>query len=660
MKLRLASILSICALALTLVIGLSVGTEQSVAAPLGTTDEITYLPLVAKPPDLSITNLEISQAIQDVNNSVPLVANRPAVVRIYTETSSGSSVPGSSITLTATRGGSSLTPITSATMTASAASSRSDLGSTFNITLPNDWLSGTVQMTAKIDGQTGGGFGKTITFNTVPTLNVMLVPINYTHTPTGTTFPGPTAERIGDWLMRAYPLSNMSITVHTPYNFSGNLQEGAAWSNLLDQVTTLKSNDSAPSSTVYYGYIDFDCGWVNCSGSFIAGIGWLGSRASVGIDFPSMETTGELAGHEFGHNFDRDHAPCNVNGDPNYPYAGASIGQYGLDGIGGSLQLLSPSGYVDMMSYCDPVWVSDYTYKALYNDQVANGAFIWTPTQESLLIQGSVADDGAVTLNPVYILPQTAPTSSAVSPQNNFYQVELLDSVGNIIATHPIDLLVAEEEGVSVRAVRGVVPLPNEPVAELRIVEVASQTAVANRTLSTASMAVSASLAQSSSSATVSWGLTDVPANVRYTVNDGQTWTTVGLNVLGGSLEVDLSGLPGGGNGRFQIILADQATPTRLDVDLATPLTDKQPTVWISGSSSLSAESPTALYAFGSDAEEGALTEFVWSVDGEVVTTPTFSLFLNELSVGEHVITLTATTSSGQIATTSVVVTVTP
>ncbi|VAW32251.1 hypothetical protein MNBD_CHLOROFLEXI01-3228 [hydrothermal vent metagenome] len=362
-----------------------------------------------------------------------------------------------------------------------------------------------------------------------------------------------------------------------------------------------------------------------------------------------------MAGHELGHNFGRQHAPCNVSGDPNYPYAGASIGQYGLDGIGGSLQLLSPGGYVDMMSYCDPVWVSDYTYKALYNDQVANGAFIWAPTQESLLIQGSVAEDGSVTLNPVYILPQTA-----VSPKNSLYQVELLDGADNIIATHPIDLLVAEEEGVSARAVHGIVPMPDEPVAALRIVEVASQTAVAQRTLSTASMAVTASLAQSSNSATVSWGIADVPANVRYTANDGQTWTTVGLNVLGGSLEVDLSGLPGGGNGRFQIILADQATPTRLDVDLATPLTDKQPTVWITGSSSVAVGSPAVLYAFGSDAEDGALTDFVWSVDGELETAPTSSLFLNELSVGEHIITLTATTSSGQTATTSLVVTVTP
>jgi hypothetical protein len=370
-----------------------------------------------------------------------------------------------------------------------------------------------------------------------------------------------------------------------------------------------------------------------------------------------LEATGELAGHEIGHNFGRYHAPCNVSGtnwstDPKH--AGASIGEYGLDGIGGTLKLISPSGYVDMMSYCDPVWISDFTYKALYTDQVNNGAFVWAPQEESLLISGSVADDGTVSLNPVYILPQTA-----VSPQNGLYEVQLLDMDGTIIATHPVDLMVAEEEGVSARAIRGAVPVPDVPVAELRIIEVASGTAVASRTLSTASLSVRASLAQRSETATVSWGIADVPANVRYTANNGQTWTTVGLNVLGGSLEVDLGSLPGGGNGRFQIILADQGTPTRFNVDLATPLADKQPTAWITGPDTVTAGAPAALYAFGSDAEDGALSDFVWSVDGGQETAAS-ALFLHDLSLGEHVITLRAMTNSGQIVTTSTVVHVTP
>ena len=667
MNLRLASLLSFFALALALIVGLGFDTRQSAAAPTGTTEIFTFLPFITKAPELAVASLEVSQSVQDASNGVPLVANRPTVVRVFTSTTNGSSVPNTSISLTATRGGVALASVSPIVKTASGASSRGDLGSTYNFILPASWLSGTVQITASVTGQNGGGLTQSFTFNTVPTLNVVIVPINYTQTGAsgGNGFyAAPTNEQISDWMMRAYPLSNMNVTLRsTPYSFTGNLRDSESeWSRLLSEARSLKSPDGAPASTVYYAYINFGSGcsntWFNCSGG-IAGIGYIGLRVSVGIhNLPlgfGSEATGELAGHEIGHNFGRYHAPCGVSpSDGNYPYAGASIGEYGLDGIGGTLKLYSPSTYVDMMSYCSNQWVSDYTYKALYADQVSKGASVWTPTQESLLVSGSVAEDGTVSLDPVYMLPQTA-----VSPQNGLYEVQLLDAQGDLIASHPVDFFLAEEEGVSARAIHGVVPAPAVPVAELRLVEVATGTAVANRTLTTSALAVNATLAQRSASATVSWGIADVPANVRYTADNGITWTTVGLNVLGGSLEVELSGLPGGGNGRFQIILADQGMPTRFEVELPTPLSDKQPTAWISGPDIVAAGSPTALYAFGSDAEDGALSDFVWSVDGNPVEADS-ALFLHDLAVGEHIITLRATTSSGQTAVASQIVTVTP
>lgn len=129
--------------------------------------------------------------------------------------------------------------------------------------------------------------------------------------------------------------------------------------------------------------------------------------------------------------------------------------------------------------------------------------------------------------------------------------------------------------------------------------------------------------------------------------------------MLGGTLAADLSNLLGGENGRFQIIPADQGSPTRFGVDLPTPLSDKQPSAWISGPEIVSAGAPAALYALGSDAEDGALSDFVWLVNGEPVEADS-ALFLNDLVPGEHVITLHATTSSGQTAVASQIVTVTP
>src|SRR5689334_12874190 len=56
-----------------------------------------YLPniqaVVPPPVDLSIDSLEITQAVQTPSNSVPLIAGRPAIVRVYAKYT-GTAVPG--------------------------------------------------------------------------------------------------------------------------------------------------------------------------------------------------------------------------------------------------------------------------------------------------------------------------------------------------------------------------------------------------------------------------------------------------------------------------------------------------------------------------------------------------------------------------------------
>ena len=64
----------------------------------------------------------------------------------------------------------------------------------------------------------------------------------------------------------------------------------------------------------------------------------------------------------------RGHAPCVENGgsiegvDRSFPYGDGSVGVWGWDSRDGTLQ--SPSDK-DVMGYCNPTWISDYTYRAL-------------------------------------------------------------------------------------------------------------------------------------------------------------------------------------------------------------------------------------------------------------------------------------------------------
>jgi hypothetical protein len=93
-----------------------------------------------------------------------------------------------------------------------------------------------------------------------------------------------------------------------------------------------------------------------------AGLGYIGFPAAIGWDHQPSGT--EVMAHELGHNFGRLHAPCgNPSGvDGQYPYSGATIGVFGYDILSG---LAKQSSLRDLMSYCDPSWISDYTYRSI-------------------------------------------------------------------------------------------------------------------------------------------------------------------------------------------------------------------------------------------------------------------------------------------------------
>ena len=648
---------------------LSGGAASGAQAAAQGSSTYLYFPVVARPPDVNIAGFEITQSVQDGNNSVLLVANRATLVRVFTTTTSGNNLANHTITLTAARNGVSLGSISAGPQTLSAASSRGDYSSTFNFILPANWLSGSVTLTATDDvsGVTGS---TTINFNTVPPLDVMLVPIRYTHTPNGVTYAPPAQDRVSDWVMRAYPLSSVNVLWHSVYDFAGDLGSGQSWNDLLNEISSLKSSEGQPAGTLYYAYIPFDCGWFNCGSGGIAGYGWIGWRASTGLDLPANwgnDAAGKLAGHEWGHNLGRRHAPCGGPSgvDPNWPagsqYNGASIGEFGVDGIlAGAPALLDPASYVDMMSYCSPEWLSDYTYRGLLQDQMAAGAAAAAATQETLLISGPVQPDGRVALSPIYILPRIpnpAPEGA--------YRIELLDSGGQIIAAYGAALLEAGEQGFTSRAIHTAVPWPDQPVAEVRLVEVASGLVAARQVMQENAASFAASGNENSgvvqvdaaaNTAVLRWGLPDVPALARYTADGGQSWTTLALEALGGELAVDLSSLPGG-NGRFQIIPANTGVPARLDVPLGMTLPNNAPRLWFTGPAVAPAGSPAALYGRAFDREDGALP-VTWVVDGRVVSAGQ-TFLLSDLPPGKHLVKVRATDKAGVVGEYGRIITIT-
>jgi len=635
-------------------------------------DRRIYLPLITRPAmiDLVLNQVEITQSVQNGAGSVPFVANRPAVARVYVTVSGVTEASNVIVEASATRNGVPLpgSPRRSDPRTVTTSVSRGNYASSFNLALPAEWLSGSVRLSIVVDpdnritevNETNNGRTQTLEFLAVPRLDLTIVPVQYTHTPNGRTYPAPTRDTVSDWVMRAYPIPGINVRLRAPVAFTGDLRRGDEWERLLDLITDVKLSDGAPSSRVYYGLIPIASGSDRWFSSGIAGIGWVGLRASVGLDLTgSSDAAGRLAAHEIGHNLGRFHAPCGVSGDPRqpFPYPNASIGPgvYGLDISQARVwSPVAPDDTKDLMSYCQPQWVSDFTYQGLLNNQRIYGASVMQ-SGVGYLVRAALTDDGA-TLEPVYALDGVTPDA----PQRGEYTVELLDAAGALLASHTVAAVEAEgpyhygEETVEhdhdhrhiYRRITAVVPAPVGPVARFRLIRDGVVIAERANDAAPPAVAASATIARNDATWTLSWSNATVPALVRYT-HDGKRWTSLGVDLVGGRLSLDPQTLPGDGHGRFEIVLADgggiiivDGTPAAAD--------DAQPQAWIDGPATLPVGAPLLLYGRASDREDGALDELAWQVNG-VSAGRGQTVFLDNLAPGEYHVRLTARDSAGNV-----------
>lgn len=522
-----------------------------------------YMPAVLQRPleavtrDLTIVRLDLFQTVQTATNSVSLIADKSTLLRVYAQSSGTGVDPVAEVTVHARRGMVSLGSLTVGPHIVPARPSLGDLNSTFNIALPAEWLAGDVTLTTTIDAvntvpemnEANNVYTEQFTFHNVAPLQITIVPITYTDTRTGRVFVDAPHDPISYWLRGAFPVSQINVAFHPPIAFTGDLRQPDEWERLLNELTTLWAAElGMGAATVYYGLIpNADATGATWFEGGVSGLGWIGQRVSLGLDV-GVET-GNAAGHEIGHNFGRQHAPCgNPNSvDPHYPYPNATIGVYGLDTADDVL--LDPSGHYDMMSYCGPEWVSDYTYEALFRDQVARTSRTAERSSDGLLLRAELAGDEVAVL-PVYRLSGPATTGD-----DSGYQVQLLDADGEVLATHPAILLQAEEEGVQARMLVAQAPVPSGAVATVRFLR--GDRAIAERVLAgkgpeqAAAADVEASV--TADGLALVWSRADVPALVRY-ATDGAHWTTLAVDVLGGRFDLAHQLPPGS---QIQIVPGD-------------------------------------------------------------------------------------------------------
>lgn len=447
----------------------------AVTTPGGTaTSTASFTVTATSTLDLSIDGLYLTQGTQTYPATVSLVANRSAWVRVFVKANQANTAqPGVRVTFQ------SGTTVHTLDIPASATSvptviREPDAAASWNAAVPAAWIQPGLTVLAQVDpgglisesDRTNnlypqGGTPQALTVESLGTWKIRLLPVTTADGYTGAV----DASTVATYLTlarRIHPVPDaVDAALGPAMTTSASMLTSSetAWITLLDEVTAKWNADGQPAH--YFGVV----GTGYSSG--IAGLGWVKQAVAVGWD-KSFTRAGVLA-HEVGHNFGRLHAPCGgvADPDPNYPtsgdYAGGFIGVTGWDATATYPAPKSASSYADVMGYCDPQWVSDYTYKGvlLYRKaypQVAEPA----AAAEGLLVWGHLEGDRLV-LQPA--IPVKAPPAP---PAPGPFRWEARDALGRVrLAADFQALEVADAPGGRLRAFSFIVPLGTVPAADL-------------------------------------------------------------------------------------------------------------------------------------------------------------------------------------------------
>ncbi|QFQ97563.1 hypothetical protein F9278_16580 [Streptomyces phaeolivaceus] len=355
---------------------------------------------------------EITQAVQDLNHSVTLIAGKTTVVRLYVKATSGPSVTVRGV-IAARRSPAepALTIASVNTVTLdptrphSLAACRGDAGLSLNFVLPS-WLTaeGPLSVTAVnvVDAVSGiplpltGPAGPTVWFKAGPPLRLRVLGVRYRYGSPATvrTPREKDYQALESWLRRAYPVAEVISTrgvvdALVPPDF-----EAVHVNAQLAALRALDMSAGGDQRTHYYGMVADSGFFLRGAASGVPRLpdpttvasGPCGSR-DFGWDFDGA--FGDWYGaHELGHTLGRRHPGfCTESHDDllNYPFKNGQLGDethafVGFDvgdaALGLPMTALPGERWHDVMTYCDCQWLSSYTYEGIRRRLLAEDALV--------------------------------------------------------------------------------------------------------------------------------------------------------------------------------------------------------------------------------------------------------------------------------------------
>ncbi len=418
------------------------------------------VPLVEPPPslaDLTITRIEATQAIQYLNNSLPLVQTKATVVRVYVAT--GILLFGIDVTvyLFGLDQGRTLGALKKS-YTAPGIPDRGITWHTANFLLPLSWVSGMIdRLTLKAFVKTSRATQSELNYDN----NWMIVDgspersfvLARTYNPTIYTTRidseiGPD-QQVLSW-DRIYALEEFFETIYPVAHVNYVRLPDTETSELGHDINVVLEEtyaDDYDLNTIrgdqIFGYNIWNNGFAGLSDVAANGGGY-------------WEGTEMIMAHEINHNWGPDGSwgnhisfpDCEAPGpDPDWPYPDATIQEFGFNT---QTMTVVDDDAADVASYCGPPdWISPYRWQKVFNrllpwEGVADTAPIQPTTTESLRISGWINQNGTGSLNPIFRLSEA---NESISIPGN-YSLILKDSTGSTLLTHSFQAQFLDEEGV--------------------------------------------------------------------------------------------------------------------------------------------------------------------------------------------------------------------
>lgn len=406
----------------------SPGTQSVNLAAAGSgSANVSYTSASAAGLNLRIDGMYLTQSVQRYTGGVPLVADRDGFLRVFV-TASQANVAMPQVRVRFYHAGALAAEqtITAPGLSVPLSPNEASLSASWNVPVPRSLIQPDLSVLAEVDpGNTVAESDETdnafpvsgspldLDVRATSTFTVRFVPIVQSANGRQGNVTNANMDSFLVGAMKIHPLAAYDADLRAPYTTTAPAvtsdNGNGAWTTILNELAAIQASDG--SARHYFGVIN------PSYGSGVAGIGYVGGKTAVGWDKNGADM---VAAHEWGHNWNRKHAPCGdaPNPDNGYPYAGGTIGVFGFDV---AAQSLKPPSSSDLMGYCSNEWISDYTYMAVLGYRAAQpdvAASFAQARQPCLLVWGRVVDGRAV-LEPAFqivtrpLLP-AAPGSSSI------------------------------------------------------------------------------------------------------------------------------------------------------------------------------------------------------------------------------------------------------